>query len=112
MSFVFYTNRFIPKEHDACTRGPCIFIRPECRGDIGLLEHEKVHVSQWLRTLGIHSVLYLVSRKYRLSAEVEAYRKQLVYSPGCADLFAGFVAGRYGLDVTVGQAKQLLTEAV
>lgn len=110
MSFIFYTNRFIPKDYAACTRGPCIFIRPEYRGDIGLLEHEKVHVRQWVRTLGVHSILYLMSKKYRLRAEVEAYRKQLVYSPGREELFAGFIAYRYGLDVDVNLVKQLLTE--
>ncbi len=75
----FYTNKFIPSGSAGCARGPCIFIRPDHRGDAGLLAHEQVHVSQWWRTLGLHSLLYLVSKKYRLAAEVEAYRKQLEY---------------------------------
>ena len=75
----FYTDRFIPKDSSGCARGPVILIRPAYRDDIGLLEHEKVHRWQWIRTMGLHSFLYMLSKKYKLSVEVEAYRKQLEY---------------------------------
>ena len=80
MYLLVYTDR-LPQNSNGCANGPIIRIRPAYEGDEGLLAHEKVHVSQWWRTLGFHSLLYLVSKKYRLQAEVEAYREQLKYNP-------------------------------
>lgn len=108
---VFYTNFGVVPGAGASTRGPFIFIRPEHRGDIGLLEHEKVHRRQWLRTLGLHSFLYLLSDRYRLAAEVEAFKVQLGYAPHALDRFAHFLAAHYGIDgLTPEQARALLTE--
>lgn len=70
----FYTTRFVRPGFAATTRGPLIFIRPEYRQDIGLLEHERVHVRQWLRTIGLHSLLYAISKTYRLSADAALTR--------------------------------------
>ena len=108
--FVFYTNFGIPKPHAACARGFLIFIRPEYKDDIGLLEHEKVHVKQFLCTLGLHSILYRLSERYRLWAEVQAYKVQLIHSPGNEALFATFIAERYGLDISTAAAAALLKE--
>ena len=105
---IFYTNFGIPKGAAGCARGPIIFIRPEYRNDIGLREHEKVHRTQWLLTFGIHSILYLISKSYRLESEVEAYRVQLEHSPGNESLFAKFIAEKYGLDITQAEAMELL----
>lgn len=96
----FYTDNLIPADSAGCTRGPVIFIRPKYRNDIGLLRHEECHVRQWLRTLGLHSILYLLSKKYRLKAEVEAYREQLKWTGFRSDrlpdyyinLYAGWLA--------------------
>ncbi len=102
MSFlVFYTDAGMKPWMAACTRGPVILIRPAYRDDAGLLAHEKVHRRQWLRTLGMHSILYLLSRSYRLSAELEAYTEQARHYPDDrAPLFAQYIATRYGLDIT------------
>ena len=106
---VFYTNRFIPAEHQACTRGPIIFIRPEYRGDRGLLEHEKVHRRQWLRTLGLHSLLYLFVEDYRLQAEVEAFREQAKHYPDDRmPRFARLLASNYRIDITEDEALDAL----
>lgn len=75
---VIYTD-WLPTNSDGCANAFVIRIRPDHRGDTGLLAHEQVHVSQWWRTLGLHSLLYLCSKRYRLKAEVEAYREQLRY---------------------------------
>jgi hypothetical protein len=101
---VFYTNRGVPKGHAACARGPIVLIRPEYRGDLGLLAHELAHVSLWFLTLGTNALWYRISRRYRLWAEGLAYRVQLQYSPGNAKLFAGFLATRYALGITQRQA--------
>lgn len=88
-----------------------IRIRPKYREDVGIHEHEKVHVWQWWRTLGLHSLLYLCFKSYRLAAEVEAYREQLKHAPATNDperyrqMYAGFISDPdpvkgYGLKIT------------
>lgn len=109
-SLTIYTDN-LPAHAGGMTRGPFIFIRPKYRGDIGLLEHEKMHVAQWwIVTLlavaailaighlgyglpllqaasyapvaiGVYSLLYEMVPPFRLWAEVQAYRKQLSYYP-------------------------------
>ena len=88
-----------------------IRIRPKYKNDIGLLEHEKVHVKQFWRTLGIYCILYPLSKEYRLKSEVEAYRKQLEF---CEDkkysrmLFADNISTKYKLDITKVRAYDYL----
>lgn len=107
---IFYTDRFIPAEHQACTRGPFIFIRPEYREDRGLLAHEKVHVWQWLMSAGLHGVMYRFSRGYRLAAELEAYREQARhYADDRRPIFARHIATLYGLNITEPEALELLS---
>lgn len=108
---VFYTNRFVPTGSAGCARGPLIFIRPEYKGDAGLLAHERVHVWQWLRTLGLHSFLYLLSDSYKLACEVEAYKAQAAcYADDRTPMFAIYIADDYGLNITAAEALKLLRE--
>ena len=108
MHIVFYTDRLIPQQFAGYTRGPVIFIRPEYKNDKGLLEHEKVHVRQFWRTLGLHGPIYKFSKSYRLKCELEAYSVQLRYSPNSADVFAKFITEKYDLDITQAEAKEAL----
>jgi hypothetical protein len=109
MNLIFITNKFIVEGFAGCAMGPVILIRPEYKNDIGLLEHEKVHRKQWLRTFSIHSFLYLWSDKYKLSAEVEAYKEQAKhYLDDRRPKFAEYIASRYGLMVTKEEALELL----
>jgi len=101
----FYTDRFIPKGAAGCARGPVILIRPKYMGDVGLLRHEQVHRWQWILTLSVHSFLYLLIKRYRLWAEVMAYKRQLKYPPANKrDIYrrkyAHYVATGYKLKVT------------
>lgn len=105
---VFYTDFGVPQGFSGCARGPAVFIRPTSKGDAGLLAHEMVHVGQWFATLGLHSFLYLLSKRYRLWAEVQAYRVQLEHSPESAYIFALYLATRYRLPVDRDQAMALL----
>jgi hypothetical protein len=112
---VFYTNRFVPTGSAGCARGPLVFIRPEYKGDAGLLAHERVHVWQWFRTiysLGVvHSLLYLFSDSYRLACEVEAYREQAKHYPDDrTPLFAGFISRDYGLSISAVDALKKLRD--
>ena len=68
-----------------------------------------MHRWQWIRTLGIHSFLYLLWPKYKLMSEVEAYKKQSkYYSEDKLPLFAKFIATKYGLDISEQDALTLL----
>ena len=84
-----------------------IGIRPAYKDDKGLLEHEKVHVKQFWRTLGFHGLLYLLSKRYRLNAEVEAFKVQMEYAEdkeAARGSFALRLATNYHLDITVSEA--------
>lgn len=110
-SIVFYTNRFIGDGFAGCARGPFIFIRPEHKGDAGLLAHEQMHVKQWIRTLGMHSVMYALSASYRLKSEVEAYKRQMWFCvPDMADKFAGFISTKYNIQISKEDALKALKD--
>lgn len=105
---VIYTSNLVPSSHAAITLGPFILIKPEYRGDLGLLEHEKVHVKQFYKYFPVFPLMYLVSKKFRLKVELEAYKKQLEYSPNSKDRFAEFLATKYSLDISKEHAYDLL----
>jgi hypothetical protein len=107
---VFYTDFSIPKRFAAVTRGPVIFIRPEYKHDAGLLAHEITHVKQWWRN-PVFGLFYRFSKKFRLNAEVEAYREQLRhYDSDQSDLFARYLVEKYHLDISLAEAQLLLTQ--
>ena len=101
--FVFYTNLFVGANHGAETYGPFIFIRPEHKGKVALLEHEKVHVKQFWRN-PLFGIAYILSKKARLGYEAEAYREQLKYDPGKEEVFSGFLVNNYNLGITKEEA--------
>ncbi len=111
---ITFTNRFVRKGFAGKDFGPFIFIRPDYMDDVGLIRHELVHVKQfWTEGLFIHSIRYQFSKQYRLDCEVEAYKEQLNHYPEgsrkyLTDLFAGYIANKYRLDVSKDQAKWLL----
>ena len=77
-ALIFYTDD-LPEGVGGQANGPYVRIRPKYEGDEGILYHELTHVWQWWLTLGLHSLLYLFVREYRLWAEVQAYRVQMKY---------------------------------
>jgi len=89
-----------------------ILIHPKYRDDAGIHQHELEHVEQaWKLALIGHSLAYLLSRKYRLWAEVQAYRRQIaVYGTGAAIEFAvNALVNKYDLQITETEARELLT---
>jgi len=62
-------------------QGPVISIKLNYRGDEGLHAHELAHVEQFYKLFLIHSLLYLVSSRYRYYCEIRAYRRQLDFTP-------------------------------
>ena len=105
---VFYVDT-LPNGFGGMAHGPIIRILKRLRDDEGIRQHELVHVRQWLFTLGLLPLLYLWFPKFKLWAEVQAYRKQLqYYADDRSWQFSEFIATRYGLDVTQEHARQLL----
>jgi hypothetical protein len=89
-----------------------ILVLEQYRTDRGLHEHELEHCEQALLTLLVgHKLLYWLSRRYRLLAEVQAYRRQIAaYGAGASIEFAvQFLATRYDLQITEAEARRLLT---
>ena len=103
------------------------------RDDTGLMMHELEHVKQFWRLallsiplvillwglslpLGFalwpvpaHSLLYRVSKRYRLYCEVEAYRLQASsYPDDRRPIFAHYIANDYRLDIAPAAALKLL----
>lgn len=106
---IFYTDKFIQSKFSAQTFGPFIFIRPAKKNDVGLLEHEKVHVKQFWKN-PLFGLAYLFSKKMRAKYEADAYRKQLTYSPDRIDVFAHHLSTKYNLGISLDQAKLLIAE--
>lgn len=78
MAAVIYTNWLIPKGMAGFTPGPFSLIQPAYKGDVGLHVHEAVHRAQFWHSLGMALPLaYLLSRRWRLKLELEAYKAQI-----------------------------------
>lgn len=76
---IIYNERLIRGEWaDATSYGVFVAMCPTQRNNKGLLAHELVHCKQFYRSLGINTVLYLLSRRHRYRLELEAYAKQAI----------------------------------
>lgn len=66
-----------------------------------LLMHELEHWKQHLMTLMLHPILYNVSQRYRLWAEIQAHKKELEISKNKekdARKYAYSIANKYGIE--------------
>lgn len=111
----YYSLKFtddMPEGTGGYARAWFIRLRPKYINDWGIFEHEKFHVRQWYFTLGLHGLLYLLCKQYRLWSEVQAYKYQLSFPPYNVEnkeLFAKFIAEDYKLDITKEEALKRLT---
>lgn len=109
---LFYTDS-VPNGSAGCANAFVVRIRPEYKEDKGLEAHEAIHIAQFWRTLGFHSLFYLFIKRYRLAAEVEAFRVQLTF---CNEwdkeinrqTFAERIATKYGIKISAEEAYKLL----
>jgi hypothetical protein len=99
---IIYTDFLIPKKFSGYNIGFVILIRPSKKDDRGLLEHEKVHVRQFLNPRWWF--------RSKLEWEIAAYREQLKWYPDDrSTLFATYIATKYGINITIDEAKRRLT---
>lgn len=106
---------------------PLIKINPKYKDNKGLHDHEYEHVKQYLVGLAIglttfpitgifsvligmclHDMAYTFIRKYRQWAEVKAFKVQMK-DGGSIDLAAKHLAEDYDLNISIEEAKRLLS---
>jgi hypothetical protein len=103
----------LPAEFAGQAKRIVVKILSRCRDDYGLLHHELTHVKQFYRTFMFHGVLYKFVKRYRLAAEIEAYKVQLKINaeddkPDYTNFYARRITEIYDLDISFVEAKELL----
>ena len=97
--------------------GPFIVVREDYASDHPTIVHELTHCRQFWRGLGIlHLIRYYGSRRYRLKAEVEAFRAELQACPPAERRrrlheSARSLATSYSLGLDTEACRLLLTSA-
>ena len=96
---IIYTDRFIPAGFDAhAIFAPLILIRPNRRGDAGIIAHERKHCRDiWRCGWLVCGLLYLVSRRFRLWFELRGYREELKHDPARLYRLAFEISKRFKL---------------
>jgi hypothetical protein len=103
---IIKTN-LIPTGFDALTFWPFIFIKPNCIHNKGLIKHEMVHYKEQGILVLVWWFRYLVSKKFRLQAEVRAYRVQMKYG-GITLHHAATMLTKYKLGIDINKAYDYL----
>lgn len=100
---VIVATSCIPPGFDAITLWPFILVRPACRDDEALIAHELVHYREQAWIAPIWWLRYLLSKEFRLGAEVRAYRRQIAVGGITVERAAQLLL-TYRLDITVERA--------
>lgn len=103
---VIVTKRFISTRFSAVSLGIAILILPEYKDNEALVQHELTHCRQFYRTLGLHALLYWLSKKWRYKSELEAWRVQIDINPKAWDLAVKMLLNSYNLDRTEQEIKR------
>jgi hypothetical protein len=101
-------TRLLPSSIYGLAIWPFIFVQPSFRNHYGLIQHELVHLQEQRRWLVLPwLVAYLLSKKFRLNAELRAYRRQMEVG-GITITRAARNLTRYWLGITYAEALELL----
>ncbi len=106
MAMIISTN-MIFRGFSAFSLWPFIFVRPEYRNDAALIEHEMVHYREQAWVMPVWVLLYLASRKFRLAAEVRAYKREIALGAVTHEQAAHALMG-YRLGITLDRAMYVL----
>ena len=109
---IIYTDRFIPAGFDAhAILSPLILIRPNRRGDAGIIAHERRHAKDvWLCGWLICGLLYKFSRRFRLWFELRGFREEIRINPDRLLWAAESLANDYKLPIGFNRARLLLLD--
>ena len=111
--WVIYTDVGVAEGSAGSSHGSVICIRPKYRDDIGLLEHERVHVRQFWRNPLLFNFRYAFGRHYRMAYEAEAYAAQAkCYADDRVPVLAARLANKYDLGITPEIAERAIREAM
>lgn len=92
------TTNLIKKPFDAVTAWPFIFIRPEYKDNLAMLAHETVHYKSMAWVTPFWWLRYILSKSFRWSQELKAYRVQIdlggITAPQAAELLVEYDIGR------------------
>ena len=107
---IIYTDRFIPAGFDAhAIFAPLILIRPNRRGDAGIIAHERRHAKDvWLCGWLICGLLYKFSRRFRLWFELRGFREEIKVAPERLAWAAKALSNDYRLGISGHTALKLL----
>lgn len=88
-----------------------IKIKPQYKDDQSLLAHELEHVKQVYKTCFMHSILYALSRHYRLRAECAAYiAGQIIHGTKSVDQVVDDLFNNYNLKFSKSYIKSTLRD--
>jgi hypothetical protein len=93
---VFYKEISTPNVRGR-SYGLWIVIEPHLIDDKGLLAHERCHVRQFITTLGTHGIMYMLSKKYKYKAEVEAFGYSIAYGSRTISDVKNSLISAYGI---------------
>lgn len=100
----------------ALCAGPLVIVRPDWFDDAPTVAHELEHCRQfWRGGLLLHGLRYHLSRRYRLRAELDAYRAELRASPpgerpARRDAAARSLAHAYRLGLDANRCRAMLDD--
>jgi len=110
VSAMIVRTRLIPKGFSACALWPFIFVLPEERLNAALIGHELVHYREQAWIMPLWVLLYLMSPKFRLAAEVRAYAWQ-IKTGGISKVEAARALLSYRLGISLDEAQAALALA-
>lgn len=107
-AIVIIQTNHIPDGFDAITVWPFIFMRPSEAADVALVAHEMVHYVEQ-RNCGVLPWLlrYMVSKKFRLAAEVRGYQKQIKIGGISVEAAASYLT-QYRTGISQAEAIKML----
>lgn len=100
----------IKNPFQAITVWPVIFVLPDQADNVGLIEHEMVHYREQAWIAPLWWLRYVLSKSFRLAAEVRAYKRQIEVG-GITRLTAAVMLLNYGLGITLEEAFKELPES-
>jgi hypothetical protein len=103
---IIKTN-LVPQPYWAMTIWPFIFVRPEHADDKPIIVHEMVHFNEQSILVPIWWARYIFSTKFRVAAEVRAYKAQIAAGGLTVAEAAGWLT-TYDKKLTIAAATALL----
>jgi hypothetical protein len=100
-------TKLVPSPYWAITIWPFILVRPEHADDKPLLIHEMVHYQEQRALVVIWWLKYTFSKKFRIAAEVRAYKAQIA-AGGLSLASAAAWLTTYDSSLTTDEALRLL----